>query len=217
MAAWAFFATLILARVAPQSSSVRIPVLVFGFSMVALYLASGAYHGSRYLGAPTALVLLLQKSDKTAIFMLIAGSYTPIFARYVPIRFVRPCLWVVWGTAVFGSLLVWLWNDLPHEALVGIYVLMGVGGFVLLPLAWARIKGWPLLWITAFCGAYLVGAAAEVAQWPVLVPGYVGPHEVLHIADIVGSMIYFSFVVKYVLPAAEWSHRRMPDSQLARP
>jgi hypothetical protein len=47
--------------------------------------------------------------------------------------------------------------------------------------------------------SYLGGAAVEVAKWPVLVPGWVGPHEVLHVADMAGTLAMFVYVCRYLI------------------
>ena len=81
-AAWAFFAMLVLVRLAfRQPLVVRCSLIAFGLSMVVLYLASGFYHGLRYNNVVQRNFWL--RMDRTAIFLLILGSQLPIFAAFL--------------------------------------------------------------------------------------------------------------------------------------
>jgi hemolysin III len=209
-AGWAVFATLILLRLTRGHGPGRWAVGIYGLTMVLLYLASGVFHGILYLitktvfdpddrAAAVSQLWVAQRLDKSAIFALIAGSYTPVFVYLLAGAWRRWCLIAVWSIAAAGIGSIWLWPSHPHPLLVGVYVGMGLVGLVPMPKYLVRI-GWKgLLWAAAFGGAFLSGAAVEVAQWPTLIPGYFGPHEFLHVADAAGTMIHVGFVVKFLL------------------
>jgi hemolysin III len=196
-AAWAAYATLLLIRLTRGHGPGRWAVGFFGLSMVLLYLASGTFHGARLYTHETDR--LFQRLDKSAIFLLIAGSYVPVFVYLLRGHWRRWAMASMLGIAVAGIASLWLLPDLPHPQLVGIYAGMGVVGFVTVPKIIAS-AGWSGVgWIVAVAVTYLGGAAVEVMKWPVLVPGWVGPHEILHVADILGTAAMFIFVTRHVI------------------
>jgi hemolysin III len=196
-AVWAAFATLILLRLTRGHGPGRWAVGYFGVSMVLLYLASGLYHGLRY--ECEAERLLFQRLDKSAIFLLIAGTYTPVFVYLLDGRLRASGLAVLFAIAAAGVASLWLFPDLPHARLVAVYVGAGLVGLAALPRI-VSATGWPgLAWVAAAAGIYLCGATVEVLKWPVLVPGYIGPHELLHVTDICGTLAAFVFVTRYVI------------------
>jgi hemolysin III len=196
-AAWAAYATLVLIRLTRGHGPGRWAVGFFGLSMVLLYLASGTFHGVRHYTRETDR--LFQRLDKSAIFLLIAGSYVPVFVYLLRGHWRRWALGAMLGVAAAGIASLWLLPDLPHPQLVGIYAGMGVVGFITAPKIVAS-AGWSGIgWIVAVAVTYLSGAAVEVLKWPVLVPGWVGPHEVLHVADVLGTAAMFVFVTRHVI------------------
>lgn len=209
-AGWAVLATLVLLRLTRGHGVGRWAVGVYGLTMVLLYLASGTFHGLLYLATESAAdpearaaavadLWVAQRLDKSAIFALIAGSYTPVFVYLLSGPRRRWCLGLMWGIAAAGAGTVWLWPSHPHWLLVSVYVGMGLVGMLPMKRFWARIGGRGVAWVVAFAGAYIVGAVVDVLQWPTLVPGWFGPHEFLHVADMVGTFLHFGFVLKFLI------------------
>src|SRR5438128_154538 len=77
-AIWAVFATLVMLRLTANRPGRLLPIVIFGASMVLLYTASGTFHGLHY-DTPEQK-RLFQKIDQTAVYLLIAGSYTPVLS-----------------------------------------------------------------------------------------------------------------------------------------
>ncbi|MCX8139221.1 MAG: hemolysin III family protein [Gemmataceae bacterium] len=194
-AIWAVFATALMYRLAPQPS--RTVAMIYGMSMVLLYTASGLFHGLYY--ESTAQHRLFQKLDQSAIYLLIAGTNTPIMAILLPRRWRRWFLGGVWLMACLGIASLWALPKPPHTLVVGVYLAMGWIGII--PIRWyyqalgARAMNWA--WLGAAC--YTFGAVCELSRWPVLIPGWIGPHEVLHFCDSAGSLAFFVFIVRHVL------------------
>lgn len=199
-AVWAVFATLILVRLTRGQGAGRWPIGLYGLSMVLLYLASGMFHGINhgYRGSPS--FLFFQKIDKSAIFLLIAGSYLPVLVYLLRGAWRRVCLGLMGAIAALGIGSLWLLPTMRLEYLVFVYIGMGLVGLVAIPQIAGQVGWRALFWIALEAVFYVGGGLAEVAQWPVLLPGWVGPHEVLHVADIGGTLAHFVFVVKYVIP-----------------
>lgn len=208
-AAWAAFAILLLLRLTRNHGPARWSVAIYGATLVLLYLASGTFHGLLVLSADpdparraeaVRAMWMFQRLDKSAIFLLIAGSYTPVFVYMISGKLRWAALAVEWGIAFVGIVLMWTYPSMPHPLLVSLYVGMGVGGLVLVPAVVTEVGVRGCIWIAGIAFFYVGGAAVDVFQWPMLIPGWIGPHEILHVADIAGTLCHFGFLVKFVIP-----------------
>jgi hemolysin III len=202
-ALWAVYATLILVRFTPPRSAKRWSVVVFGLSMVLLYAASGTFHGVPYTrDADPVAFRFFQKLDQSAILLLIAGTNTPILVVLLGGRRGTWCLRLMWGLAALGVACLWLLPKAPHWAVVGIYLSMGYLGVV--PFVhYYRVVGWRAMnWVWVGAAFYTAGAVCELTEWPVLssAPVRVGYHEILHFCDMAGSLAFFGFVLRVVIP-----------------
>lgn len=170
---------------------------IFGLSMVLLYGASAAYHA--VLG-PERLLFYLRKLDHSAIYVLIAGTYTPIVAVLLKGRLRIFLLSLVWGLAGAGILAKWLLPWPPYQLTVALYIIMGwIGLLPIVPLIRA-VGVWAMLWGLLGGVLYTFGGVCDAAKWPILWPGIIGYHEILHVADMGGTLVHVFFVVRYVLP-----------------
>ena len=202
-AAWAAYATLILIRLTAGRPERRLAVAVFGISMVMLYLASGTFHGLPYTrSANPDEFRFFQKIDQSAIFLLIAGTNTPCLLVLLGGRKGRAFLAVLWLLAAAGIASLWLLPKAPHSAIVAIYLSMGWLG--LFPVVhYYRAVGWRAMnWMWLGAILYTIGAIFELAEWPVISewPVRFGFHEILHVFDAAGSVAFFLFVVRVVIP-----------------
>ena len=96
--------------------------IIFGLSLVLLYLASGIYHG--YNGSEKGIKVLI-KLDHSMIYILIAGSYTPICLSVLDGNKRIIILTVVWGSAIFGIFSKIYINNIPRVLYTFFYLLMG--------------------------------------------------------------------------------------------
>ncbi len=195
-AVWAAFATLVLLRLTRGHGVGRWAIGFYGLSMVLLFTASGLFHGLHYESRDERL--LFQRIDKSAVFLLIAGTYLPVAVYLLSGRWRRWMFAALTGMTVFGVGSLWLAPDLPHEDLVAVYVVMGLSG--LLPIRqYAAVAGWAnFKWVVRIVVPYLGGAAIEVLQQPVVLPGWLGPHELMHFATSAGTLAYFAFLVRFL-------------------
>jgi hemolysin III len=206
-ALWSAYAAAILWRLARGDRTRQWSVGVFGFSMVLLYTASGMYHAVSE--ERPRLLQTFRLLDHSAIYVLIAGTYTPIFVVLLqnPLRVVL--LTVIWALALAGVACKWLLPLPPHALTVGLYLAMGWVGLVpVVPLT--KALGWRGMFWGLLGGLfYTLGGACELLRWPVLVPGVVSYHEVLHVFDMAGTLTHVYFISRYVLP-----FRRASSSKL---
>ncbi len=197
---WCFFGayiTALLWRLTRGDRVRQFSTAIFGLSMVLLYGASGLYHA--VLG-PEWLLAYLRKLDHSAIYVLIAGTYTPICAVLLSRRLSIVLLSLVWGLAGVGILAKWLLPWPPYWLTVALYIMMGwIGLLPIVPLIRA-VGVQAMLWGTLGGILYTFGAVCDAAKWPILLPGIIGYHEVLHVADMGGTLVHVFFVVRYVLP-----------------
>jgi len=197
-AVWALFATLVMLRMTASRPARFVPILVYGLSMVLLYLASGTYHGLYYDTREEER--FFQKLDQSAVYCLIAGTYTPVLAILLQGTWRRLFLFLVWMLAFSGVACLWFLPKAPHWVIVSLY--LGLGWIGIMPVRhYYRAVGWRAMnwvWLGAFF--YTAGAICELARWPILIPDWIQAHEVLHFCDTAGSMTFFLFVVRYVIP-----------------
>lgn len=208
-ALWAVFATLVMCRLAARRPGRLAPVAVYGLSMVLLYTASGVFHGL-YYDTPEQR-RFFQKLDQSAVYLLIAGSVTPAIAILLGGAWRKWFLRMMWALALAGVACLWLLPKAPHALIVGNY--LALGWLCVLPTPqFCRAVGWRAMnWVWAGAGFYTLGAACELAKWPVIVPGWVQAHEVLHLCDTAGSLTLFLFVVRHVIP-----HRPAASTSVGR-
>ncbi|HUR53058.1 MAG TPA: hemolysin III family protein [Gemmataceae bacterium] len=196
-ALWAVFATMVLLRLTAGGWKRKTAVAVYGTSMVLLYLASATFHGLFY--ETTEQRRFFQKLDQTAIYLLIAGTNTPIVAFVLRPTFRNRMLGIIWGLAFVGVAFQWLVPQAPHAVIVG--VCMGLGIFGLVPMAaYYRALGWRAMnWVWLGSGAYILGGICELCEWPVVVPGWFSFHEFFHFCVTAGSVCFFLFISRHVI------------------
>lgn len=173
-------------------------VILYGVTLVLMFLSSSLYH---LLPVGPRLRRHLRLTDHQMIYLLIAGSYTPLCLGPLRGWVGWSLLSAVWGMAVVGMVMKVRRFSLPRGLLVLPYVLMG--GLVLLavyPMV-QRISVDALPWLAGSGGLYLVGAAIYTLRRPDPFPGIFGFHEIWHLFVIGGSFCYYWFVSHYLLVA----------------
>jgi hemolysin III len=163
---------------------------IYGASLVALYLASTLYHAVPGRRAKA----WLRRCDHAAIFLLIAGTYTPIML--VVLR--GPIGWTmagfVWGIMVVGIALKFLFPQRFQRLLLGAYVAMGWGALFVLHELWQRLPAAAIGWLLAGGATYTGGVVFYV--WKRLPYS----HAIWHLFVLGGSLCHFLFFYLYVLP-----------------
>jgi len=170
----------------------RSTTAVFSFTVVLLLSMSGVYH---LLATQGTAHKVFERLDHAAIFALIAGSFTPLQPLFFRSLWGRwGMLALVWILALSGIVLKVIFFEAIPEGL-GLSLYLGLGWLGLgSGIALGRHFGLkfiaPLLWGGL---AYTVGAVADFARWPVLLPGVVGPHELMHLGVLAGIGCFWWF------------------------
>lgn len=189
LAAMASTPLLILA--ASQSDQNAVAALsIFAMSMILLYGASTVYHT---FNISEKVNKILRKIDHMMIFILIAGSYTPICAIALKDSIGYPLLALVWGTAIVGILIKMFWITCPKWFSSLIYISMGW----LCVLAFAPlIRSLPAIafaWLVAGGIIYTIGGIIYALKLPIFNSKhqYFGSHEIFHLFVMGGSLCHF--------------------------
>ena len=167
---------------------------IFGFSLVALYSSSATYH---YINSTPKVNLLLRKLDHSMIYVLIAGSYTPVLLCYYP---PKEQLWMsiaIWAIAFCGIAVKLLWFNAPRWLYTGFYLFMG--WFVLIDLK--PIASMPVGALILLAGgglSYTAGGLIYGLKKPNISPNF-GFHELFHIFVLLGSVLHYCMVLLYIL------------------
>lgn len=169
---------------------------IFGASLILLYTASSIYH---LLPISEKATVVLRRIDHMMIFVLIAGTYTPICL--VPLRGVwgYSLLIAVWVIATAGILLKAFWINAPRWLSTGIYVLMGwIVVFAFYPLC-KSISTSAIILLTAGGVAYTLGAVIYAVKWPRFNLKGFGFHEIFHLFVMGGSALHVVFMFFLIL------------------
>lgn len=168
---------------------------IFGASLILLYAASALYH---LLPLAEKGVKILRRIDHMMIYVLIAGSYTPLCLLALRGGWRWGLLIPIWVAAIVGVVLSTLRLSPPRWLSTAIY---GVMGWLLViaakPLANALPAG-GFAWILIGGLFYSVGAVFYGTKWPRLKPGIFGFHELWHLFVMAGSISHYWAVLRYV-------------------
>ena len=195
----AFAATPLLIRAASNPDKIHlISLSIFIISMILLYAASTTYHT---LNLSDRTNRILRKIDHCMIFMLIAGSYTPVCLIVLGGKVGYTLCAIVWGIAIAGIILKLFWITCPKWFSSVLYIAMGwlcVLAFVPIFHALPR-AGFD--WLLAGGIIYTIGGVIYALKLPVFnaLHKYFGSHEIFHLFVMGGSVCHFIFMYHYVI------------------
>ncbi len=178
--------------IAGWNGTVRIiSVIIYIISLVSMFSASATYHLAQ---VKPRVQETLRKLDHSAIFVLIAGTYTPICLNAFTGFWRWGFLSIIWGIAVAGIIIKIFYIRAPRWLNAGMYVLMGW----ISVLAWRQMAGLPLgalVWLIVGGVIYTLGAVVYATKIFNFVPGKFGFHEVWHLFVIGGALAHFISVL----------------------
>ena len=171
-----------------------IGAVVFGLSMMALYSASAIYH---FANSTADRIRRLRKFDHAMIYVLIAGTYTPLSLTFMPQPhgfYFTGILWAVAGVGIVSKL---FWVNAPRWLSTSFYLLMG-WAIVFDFRAFSGIPAGCLSLIAAGGLLYSIGAFVYIFGRPNISKAW-GYHEIFHLFILLGSLMHFLAVVLFVL------------------
>ena len=173
-------------------------VLVFGLSMLSLYTVSAVYHIGRWRSP---WQRFFHAFDHSNIFLLIAGTYTPILFNILSGWQRIAMLGLVWTLAVSGVVLsVFKAQRIPRPVKISLYSGLGWLGLLALPAAIEALP-WPAVGLMLLGGfLYSVGAVVYGLRWPNPSPRFFGFHEIFHLFVIAGGTMFLLAIWGWIVP-----------------
>jgi hemolysin III len=194
------FGLVVLLVIAVGNGSPRqvVAFSIFGGSLVAMYCASAFYHS---LKVSERGVAHLRRIDHMMIYILIAGSYTPICLLLLRGRLGMGLLIAVWSLAALGVFQTVAWMRAPQWFSTAVYIGMGwIAIFVVRPLLAAAPPGF-FFWLLAGGVIYTLGAVVHATKWPrrrtAGKPFLFGSHEIWHLCVMGGSFAHYWAILAY--------------------
>jgi hemolysin III len=145
---------------------------------------------------------ILRKVDHAAIYLLIAGSYTPFCYNMFSGFWQWGLLAIVWSLALAGVIVKIFIIKSPRWLNTAIYLVLGWLVIFAVREMLATVPVGALLWLSAGGVLYTLGAIVYATKTLNFVPGKFGFHEVWHIFVILGALAHFAAVILYVAPAS---------------
>ncbi len=167
---------------------------VFGVSLILLYTTSAIYHISN---GSKEIIARLRRLDHSMIFVLIAGTYTPICLTLLRGKIGYLLLTLIWALALVGIVLQTILIRVPRFVYTLIYIVMGwLVVLAFSPLVEASsLKA--IRWLILGGVFYSLGALIYARKKPNFIKDWLGFHEIFHIFVILGSLSHFIFIFKY--------------------
>jgi hemolysin III len=168
---------------------------IYSLSLVALFAISAIYHGVHWKGERSRA--RMRRADHASIFLLIAGTYTPVAVLGLGGEDGRRLLIMIWAGAAAGVILSLAWPKAPKVLTAAIAVAVG---WTIVPY-FSEVKsmlGGELWLILAGGIAYTAGAIIYAIKRPDPFPRTFGYHEVFHALTLLGAILHFAAVVHIV-------------------
>ncbi len=192
----ALFGQIALLIVGWSGTAKIVSLLVYGLSLIALFSASATYHLTK---AKPAILQTLRKLDHSAIFLLIAGTYTPFCINAFTGFFRWGLLVIIWTIALAGIVVKIFYVKAPRWLNATVYVVMGwlcVSAVGQMPTA---LPVSAMVWLIVGGVVYTLGAVIYTTKIFNFVPGKFGFHEVWHIFVLLGALAHFVAVMSFLV------------------
>lgn len=179
-----------------ESARDRTGVAVWAAAATALFTVSATYHRGPWGPVVKAR---MQRLDHSMIFLMIAGSYTPICLAVLQGAKAWWLLAVVWGGALFGIMTRLLWHSAPRWLFVPMYIALGWVALAIMPDLMARAPA-ATNWLLVVGGVlYTLGALVFATKWPNPSPRHFGFHEIFHAMTVLAATAHAVAIALVVL------------------
>lgn len=199
MAPVAVLVTAYLAWATAGDLGKQVPVLVYGCTLVLLFSVSATYHIGQW---STRVREVLRRFDHSNIFLVIAGTYTPICMVLLSGTWRVVILVAVWALALTGIGISVSGVTMQRGVLTALYILVGWFALTAIPqiLGTVGLGGGLILLVAGLL--YSGGAVCYAFKWPPLWRRVFSYHEVFHLCVIGASALFVVFMLSYVVPAS---------------
>lgn len=196
MAFFGLIALIIKASLASESILAIVAVIIFGISMILLYSASATYH---MVIAKDRVIAFLRRVDHSMIFILIAGTYTPICLISLKGTLGWTLFAIIQALALLGVTYKLIWFTAPRWLSTALYIIMG-WIVVIFSAQLAPIIGKTGMTMLVIGGVlYTIGGIIYWLKPKFLSFKHMGFHEIFHVFILLGSLFHFICIYGYVL------------------
>jgi hemolysin III len=175
-----------------------ISLVIYGISLVLMFLASATYH---LVNTSPRAIFRLRKFDHSAIYLLIAGTYTPICLYFFSGFWKWGLLLIIWAMAVAGVVVKLFVIKAPRWVTAGIYLVMGWLSILAAKDILRLMPATAIAWLALGGVLFTLGAVIYIAKRPNPWPGIFGFHEIWHIFVILGCLAHFILIAAFIAPA----------------
>jgi hemolysin III len=165
---------------------------IYGASLIFMFSASATYH---MVQAKDKALEIFRKIDHAAIFVLIAGTYTPFCINAFEGFWKWGMLTIIWSLALIGIIVKIFYIRAPRWLNAGIYVLMGWLSVAAAGQMLASLPAWVFGWLIAGGVIYTLGAIVYATKIFNFKPGVFGFHEVWHIFVLLAAAAHYVAVL----------------------
>lgn len=195
----ALVGTIYLVNRAGSDTGILIGSLIFGLALLVMYTTSSLYHSVPW--RPD-WKQRLQRIDHSMIYLVVAGTVTPIAVAGLTGTDVWWCLGLVWSIAIVGILLKLVLPGVSTGLSVTLQLGMGWTVVFWIPQMWSTLGPGAIVLIAVGGLFYMVGTVIFMTRRPRLFPRAFSHHELFHVFVVLASVSHFLAVALYAIPAA---------------
>lgn len=188
---------LVLVLTAPPGRE-RLAGAIFGAALALSFGVSALYHRITWQ-APARR--LMRRLDHAAIYLLIAGTYTPYGLLVLEGAWQAVVLAIVWTGAALAIAAKVVWIDAPYWVAAAFGIGLGWVGIIALPQFYDALGPWGITLVAIGGACYTAGAVIYARRRPNPLPSWFGYHELFHVLTIVAAACNFAAIAFFVLPA----------------
>jgi hemolysin III len=177
--------------VAAQDGTHRIAVAIYAACLSGLFGVSALYHRGNW--GPAAM-RVLQRADHVMIFLLIAGTATPVFLLAVPGTFGTVSLIALWSLTAVAAAAHLTRMRAPEWLVGGVFIGLGAANALAIPAVWINVGAAAAVLVIVGGVLYLTGAVAYHHRRPDPAPSVFGYHEVFHAFVCAAAICHFAAI-----------------------
>jgi len=173
----------------------RLSFIAYGITVFLMFASSSLYHA---INVSFKTEERFRMIDHMMIYLVIAGTYTPICTIVLDGNWRIGMLIGIWSFALIGILKKILWMSAPRWFSTVLYLLMGWISLIIFPKLWNQLPEWFSYWIAIGGLFYTTGAIVYIFKKPDPVPDKFGFHEIWHLFVLGGAFSHFWAIYKYL-------------------
>ena len=161
---------------------------IYSIGLCGMFGISALYHR---LNCSIKIKLMLRKLDHCGIFIMIAGSFTPICLLALPNESGSTLLIIVWSLALLGIIQSIFLTRIHRLARASLYLIVGYMAFPFIKVLYLSLSLYKIILIGAGGLVYSIGAVGYGLKFPKLNPKIFGFHEMFHLLVIIAAILHF--------------------------